>query len=155
MRRPQLPTVTREGLCFLVVLGFILAGALVRQINLLLALFALMAGLPLANWWLVRATLRRLDAQRRMPRNVAAGDLFMIEIDLTNKRRRLASWAVTVTDRICRQGSTTAEKPITARALCPYLPAGSMKTESYRGRIMRRGAISFKACNFPRVFLSA
>jgi uncharacterized protein (DUF58 family) len=152
MRRPQLPTVTREGVCFLVVLGFILAGALVRQINLLLALFALMAGLPLANWWLVRATLRRLEARRRVPRNVAAGDLLMVEIDLTNKRRRLASWAVTVSEQIFRQNAPPGEKPIAARALFPYVRAGLTRTESYRGRIMRRGRYEFRSLQLSTRF---
>ena len=41
-------------------LAFLLAGALIRQINLLLALFALLVSLPLVNRWLVWATLRRL-----------------------------------------------------------------------------------------------
>jgi len=143
MRIPRVPTVTIEGLAFIVMLGFVLAGSLVRQINLLLALFALMAGLPLMNALLVRATLRRLHVSRRIPRNVNAGDLLMAELDLENRRRRLPSWAVTIEDEIRRQDASADDEPIAAKALCAFVPARATVKQSYRGRLMRRGRYQF------------
>ena len=103
MRVPRLPRVTLEGLCYITMLGFLLAGALIRQINLLLALFALLAGLPLVNRWMVWATLCRSEVERRIPRSTSAGDLLMVELEVSNPQKRLASWAVTVDDQIRRQ----------------------------------------------------
>ena len=143
MRSLRLPQITLEGLCYVVTLSFLLAGALIRQINLLLVLFALLASLPLLNWWLVRATLRRLIVHRRIPRSVAAGDLLMVELELANPRRRLASWAARVDDSICRQDDAVTGTPITARTLFSYVPPRGTKTQSYRGRLMRRGRYRF------------
>jgi uncharacterized protein (DUF58 family) len=143
MRSLRLPKITLEGLCYIATLSFLLAGALVRQINLLLVLFALLASLPLLNWWLVRQTLRRLTLQRRLPRSVASGDVLMVELELANPRRRLASWAARVDDRICRQDDAASEEPIRAQALFAYVPARGARTQSYRGRLMRRGRYRF------------
>ncbi|HEY1598338.1 MAG TPA: DUF58 domain-containing protein [Pirellulales bacterium] len=143
MRSLGLPKITLEGLCYVATLSFLLAGALVRQINLLLVLFALLASLPLLNWWLVRQNLRRLTLQRRLPRSVASGDVLMVELELANPRRRLASWAARVDDRICRQDDGATEEPILAQALFAYVPARGARTQSYRGRLMRRGRYRF------------
>ena len=143
LRIPRIPTLTVEGLCYITILGFLLAGALVRQINLLLVLFSLLAGLPLVNRWLVWATLRRLQVRRRIPRNVAAGDLLNVELEVSNVRRRLASWAVTVTDRVCRQDPAVSEQTIIAKTLFSYIPARGAARHSYRGRITRRGRYHF------------
>ncbi|HEY4310704.1 MAG TPA: DUF58 domain-containing protein [Pirellulales bacterium] len=143
MRIPRLPTITLEGLCFITMLGFLLAGALVRQINLLLALFALLAGLPLVNRWLVWATLRKLKVERRIPRSTSAGDLLLVELSISNLKKRLASWAVTVDDQIRRQGAGRDDAPISARTLFPYISSRGAAAQSYRGRIMRRGRYEF------------
>ncbi len=143
MRYPRLPGFTIEGMCFLLLLGVLLASAVMRQYNLLLLLFAMMACLPLLNWRLVRATLHRLEVERRLPKSVAAGDLLMVEIEATNRRRRLASWALRIEDQIVRQGIPLPGGPIRASTLLPcVLPEQSAK-QSYRGRIMRRGRYTF------------
>jgi len=130
-------------LLFLALLGCVLAGALVRQIQLLLMLFALLVGIPLLNWRLARSTLRKLDIVRRVPRSIAAGDLLMVDIEATNRRRRLPGWALTVEDRIRRQGAPDSEELIRARTLIPCVLPGSSSKQSYRGRIMRRGKYLF------------
>ncbi|MBI2825984.1 MAG: DUF58 domain-containing protein [Planctomycetia bacterium] len=159
MRRPRLPIVTLEGLIYLTMVGFVLAGALVRHINLLLALFALMAGLPILSWRLVWAMLRRLRVQRRLPKTVAAGDLLMVQIEAANHRRRLPTWAVTVHDQIRRHGATPLERPIAAKTLFTYVPPASTSKQSYRGRLMRRGRYEFGplriATRFPFGLISA
>ncbi|MEX2560982.1 MAG: hypothetical protein WD403_13760, partial [Pirellulales bacterium] len=75
MRLLQRVAISREGWCYLVVMAFILAGALLRQINLLVILFGMLAGPMLASWRLVKATLRRLDVKRNLPDSISAGDL--------------------------------------------------------------------------------
>ncbi|HVU89778.1 MAG TPA: DUF58 domain-containing protein [Pirellulales bacterium] len=143
MRTPQLPKITIEGLCYITMLAFLLAGALIRQINLLLALFALLVSLPLVNRWLVWATLRRLKVERRIPRSTAAGDLLLVELSVVNPQKRLASWAITIDDQIRRIGAPSGEAAISARTLVPYVAARGDAVQSYRGRIMRRGRYEF------------
>ena len=135
MRTPRLPKITIEGLCYITMLGFLLAGALIRQINLLLALFALLVSLPLVNRWLVWATLRRLKVERRIPRSTAAGDLLLVELSVVNPQKRLASWAITVGDQIRRLAHRPAKRrsrpapcfPISRRAAprCNRIGVGS------------------------------
>ncbi|MES1213162.1 MAG: DUF58 domain-containing protein [Singulisphaera sp.] len=143
MRTPRLPKLTLEGLCYITMLGFLLAGALIRQINLLLALFALLVSLPLVNRWMVWASLRRLQVERHMPRTTSAGDLLLVDLKITNSQKRLAAWAVMVSDRIRRLGAPPEERPISARTLFPYISSRGTASQSYRGRIMRRGRYEF------------
>ncbi len=152
MRIPRVPIITLEGLCYITMLGFLLAGALVRQINLLLALFALLAGLPLVNRWLVWATLRKLQVQRRVPRQVSAGDLLLAELELKNPRKRLASWAVTVEDQIQRRGLLVNEPPIVAKTLFPYVASRGAAVQSYRGRLLHRGRYEFGPLRLSTLF---
>src|SRR4029079_2991575 len=119
MSSSRIRQITIEGLFFLALLGCILAGALVRRIQLLLMLFAMMVGVPLLNWRLARATLRRLQVVRRIPGAIAAGDLLQVEVEATNRRRRLPSWALTIEDQIRREGAPESEPTIRARTLIP------------------------------------
>jgi uncharacterized protein (DUF58 family) len=143
MASPRIRQITIEGLLFLALLGCILAGALVRQIQLLLMLFAMLVGVPLLNWRLARATLRRLDIVRRTPTGISAGDLLQVDVEATNRRRRLPSWALTIDDRIRREGAAESEPIIRARTLIPCVMPGATAKQSYRGRIMRRGKYIF------------
>ncbi|HEY2839099.1 MAG TPA: DUF58 domain-containing protein [Pirellulales bacterium] len=143
MPSPRIRQVTIEGLFFLLLLSCILAGALVRQIQLLLMLFSMMVGIPLLNWRLSRATLRRLAIARRIPSSIAAGDLLLVELEASNRRRRLPSWALTIEDRLRREGAPEGEEMIRARALLPCVMPGSSSKQSYRGRMMRRGKYVF------------
>lgn len=143
MASPRIRKVTIEGLIFLALLACVLAAAMIRQIQLLLALFAMMVGLPLLNWRLARSTLRRLDIARRVPRSISAGDLLQVEVEATNRRRRLPSWALSIDDRIRRQGAPETEETIRARTLIPCVLPGASTKQSYRGRITRRGKYVF------------
>jgi uncharacterized protein (DUF58 family) len=143
MASSRIRQITIEGLLFLALLGCILAGAMVRQIQLLLMLFAMLVGIPLLNWRLARATLRRLEVVRRTPGGISAGDLLQVEFVATNRRRRLPSWALTIDDRIRREGAPESEAIIRARTLIPCVMPGATAKQSYRGRVMRRGKYVF------------
>ena len=135
-------SINREGWYYLVVLAFVFGGALLRDINLLFVIVGIMVG-PLAlNAVLTVLTLRRLKFERMLPEGVSAGDLLIAEIGVTNNRRRLGSWAVVVEDRI-RKIHSTEELRMTARALFPYVAAGTADRVAYRGRLMQRGRYQF------------
>jgi uncharacterized protein (DUF58 family) len=142
MRRLQHMMVSREGWYYLAVLAFVLAGAILRQINLLMLLYGLLAGPLLLSWWLVRATLKRLKVRRRLAAPVSAGEVLIVSLEVANGRSRLGSWAIVVEDRIARAGAMT-EAPLAASALFSYVPAGTTRHANYRVRLVRRGRYRF------------
>ena len=133
----------REGWCYLFVLGMVLAGAMMREINLLLMLACLLAGPLLLSWPMMAATLRGLKIARRLPQGVYAGDLLVVNLELANTRRRLGSWAVVVEETIDRPDDHPDDHPdggpVRPRVFFPYVRAGHARQAAYRGRLARRG----------------
>ena len=144
MRRAyQNVAITLEGWLYLGVSCFILAGALTRQINLLMLLFGMLAGPLVISWRLVKSTLKKVEIRRKLPESVSAGDLLIVELAIENHRWRLGSWSVTIEDALRRESGADREPPITARVLVPYLKPGEVYTATYRGRLPRRGRYAF------------
>jgi len=138
LRRRQI-TVCREGWYYLGVLWFIIAGALLRDINLLLVLAGMMLGPLLVNWRIIVVTLRRLDVRRQLPESVGVGDLLVVDLTASNQRRRLDSWGLIVEDRIERVVEGQPAEAVRARVLLPRVPAGGTAEAAYRGRLLSRG----------------
>ena len=65
MRRLHHMSISREGLIYLAVMGVILTAAVIRQINLLMLLYGVLAGPLLISWSLVRRTLKGLEVERK------------------------------------------------------------------------------------------
>jgi len=133
--------ISAEGWYYLVVLGFIIGGAVMRQLNPLLLLAGLMTGPLVFNWRLTAATTRRLSFQRRLPKRAVAGETFVVDVELTNHRRRLGAWAITVDDRIEQLGGK--QVPVKGAVLFPSVHAGQTSQASYRCRLPQRGAYRF------------
>lgn len=96
----------REGLYYLVVLGFIIGGAVLRQVNLLLIIAGLMAAPLLIDWRFAMAALRGFTMRRRAPDRVEAGVPFTVDLLARKRSARFDSWAVVLRDRIEHSGST-------------------------------------------------
>jgi uncharacterized protein (DUF58 family) len=139
MPRQRHTTVCREGWYYLLVLLIVFAGAMARDVNLLLLLAGMLIGPLIFSWRAVILTLRGLQVQRRVPRTVCAGDLLVASITLSNTRRKLGSWAVVVDEQLRRETSGGREQPIRLAVLFPYVPAGQSRKGVYRGRLTRRG----------------
>lgn len=156
-RRRYSTSLTFEGCCFVIIAGFILAGAITRQINLLMVLFGLLAGAFVAHGLLVRSIVRRIQVKRRLPKSISAGELLVVELSATNQRRWLGAWAVAATDTLRREGTTTGKRTLRPRALWSHLPPGETCTTTYRGRIVQRGRYQFGplqvSSRFPFGFL--
>src|SRR5690606_31625150 len=67
-------TLTREGVYYVIVLAFIIGGAVLREVNLLVILAGLMIGPLLFSWRWAAVSLANLSVERRLPRSTAAGD---------------------------------------------------------------------------------
>lgn len=131
-------SICREGWYFLVVLAFIIGGAIVREVNLLFVLAGLMVGPLLVSWRMAAVTLRDLRFTRKFPESVSAGEPLLIELAVANERPHVDSWGLVVQDHIERVGEGTFE-PIDVDVRVPHLAAGTAEREAYQGSLLRRG----------------
>ena len=130
--------ISREGWYFLFVLAFVLSGAMLRDINLLMVVAGMMIGPLLYNARMVTVALRNVRISRSLPESVTAGDLFAVELTFSNHKPRVGSWAIEVDDRIHRVGGGRAERS-SGRVLFAHVPAGESQRQHYHGRLLRRG----------------
>src|SRR5262245_25446579 len=94
---------TREGWYYLAVLAFIIGGAVLRSVNLLVILAGTMIAPLLFNWRLVMASLMGLVIRRRLPEQVLAGEPLTVEIEVQNTRWWMSSWLLAVEDWVERE----------------------------------------------------
>ena len=138
MSRTRRISITSEGWYYLVLLGLLLIGAMLREINLLLLLAALLAGPMFLCWRLVLITLRGLKIRRKMPRGVCAGDLLIVNLEVTNSRRKTTSWALVAEEQIVRMNGAR-EAPVRPAVFFSHIQAGQTRQREYRGRLPQRG----------------
>ncbi len=131
-------SITSEGWYYLVLLAFLLAAAMLREINLLLLLAALLSGPMLLCWRLVVITLRGLEVRRHMPRGVCAGDLLVVDLEVANRRKRTTSWALVVEEEIVRLNGAD-EAPVRPAVFFSHVEPGDTRRREYRGRLPQRG----------------
>jgi hypothetical protein len=93
---------TLEGWYYVAVLTFIIGGAVLRSVNLLVILAGTMIAPPLFNWRLVMASLVGLMVRRRLPLQTIAGTPLTVELEVENTRSWLSSWLLTVEDWVVR-----------------------------------------------------
>jgi uncharacterized protein (DUF58 family) len=137
---PRLPlTICREGWAYLFMLAVVLAGAVLRDINLLILVAGLMAGPLVLNVIAVLYGLRKVSVRRTVPETVSVGDLVVVEITLENRRRWFGAWMIVVADTIERtQGPGKGER-ISASVVFSLVPAGQSRRATYRGQLTERG----------------
>ena len=91
---------TREGWSFIAILAFVVVGSILRQINLLVLLAAMMIPALLFNWRLALALLRRIHVQHAIPEWVFAGRAAVIELAVHNQSRIFTGWNIMLTDQV-------------------------------------------------------
>lgn len=131
----------REGVYYLVSIFVVFMAAVLRQVNPML-LFASFLICPLfLAWWMGRQTLRQLSIDRKAPKRVHAGDTFVVQIELTNSRKKYSSWSVVVEDHIeTRISNLGLSQPVQQPAVYfEYLKPGIEVRKNYVGRLPHRG----------------
>ncbi len=133
---------SREGWYYLLVMLFIFGAAMLKEMNLLVLMAGMLLGPLVVSSRMVVVTLRGLEARRRMPQEVSAGDRLVVSIELANTRKRIGSWGVTVADQVRRDGNGS---PVSFRpdVWFPYISAGQPLSQVYRGWFPRRGKYRF------------
>jgi uncharacterized protein (DUF58 family) len=89
---------------------FIVSGAALTHVNLLVVLGGLMLAPLLINWRLALANVRGVQVRRRPLRPMPAGQPFYVEFEITNPRRWLAAWLIAIEDRWFFDDASTNEK---------------------------------------------
>lgn len=129
------------------VLAFIVVGAALRDINLLFILAGMMMGPLLFNWRLVVLAVRRLEVDRRLPKQVFAGRPFLVEIHGENQRRHLGSSMLVIKDEIAPEGTEDGARKdgrkASVKVILPFVPARQSRKETYRVTLPRRGKYRF------------
>ncbi len=134
---------TYEGWCYVIILVFVFSGALIRDINLLMLLFGLLAGVLVYSFWYARLALRRIRAERRLPERLVCGVACDVQVTATNPRRWLGLWSMAIEDRI-RSASPQADIPLVRTGLLFWrLPARQSQRLVYRFCPSSRGKLRF------------
>ena len=133
-----------EGWYYAVVMVLVLAGALLREINLLLLLAGLMAGPLLLSALLALFALRKIEIVRTLPNEVRAGDEAEVSLTISNRRRRWSAWALRIDDRISHAGITPARAESRGVSLLlQRVRPGEQQSATYLGRFALRGRYRF------------
>lgn len=133
----------REGWYYLVVMGFVAGGALMRQINLLLLLFGILVGPFLFNLWCVTTMFRGIQVRRRAVEWAGAGDPLIVDLEVSCTGPRGGALAVMVQDQIEQRSYLGPRIKHSPAVLFTRLTPGESRTASYRGKLERRGVYRF------------
>ena len=143
MPNKQRTTICHEGAYYLTMLVVLFGGVMVSEANLLMVLAGMLCGPLLMGWRLMAVSMKRLDAKRTVPHGVCAGDLLVVNVSLTNKRHRMASWAVAAEDRLRRENMSGRRHTIRPTVYFSHVPSGETRDQAYRGRLLERGRYVF------------
>jgi len=134
---------TREGWYYLALSGFIFAGAIVRDINLLLILSGLLLLPILANGAIAKRIVRRGMVRRRQATAIVVGESLPVQLDVSLATRGGSCW-LSLQDELRRVD--TQGKPIGKRLLTTPLPVlvdGQSGSTGYTVQRLPRGRYRF------------
>ena len=143
MSNKRQTTVCLEGWYYLVVMAFVLTAAVIRDINLLMVLFGLMLGGLFFSWRLAGGMLRHLEVRRRPPALAGVGDTVSVMLEVRNPRKRLASWALVIEDRVELSAGRSGAKPLSPSLLFAHVPPQQRRSLAYQGKFAQRGLYRF------------
>ncbi len=135
--------ICHEGTYYIAMLVVLFVAVLLSNANLLMALAGMLCGPLLIGWRLLVISMRRLDVRRTVPRGVSAGDLLVVDVALTNGRRRMSSWAVAAEDQFRQENKSGRRHTIRPTIYYSHVPSGQTRHQVYRGRLLERGRYVF------------
>jgi uncharacterized protein (DUF58 family) len=137
---------TREGRVIVVLAVAVGFAAINTGNNLLYLLLGWLLSFIIASGVLSESTLRGLVVTRRLPPRIYAGEPFLMEVMIENKKPTRASYSIEVEDLLGRN-------PIDKRCYFLKIPEGKSQRTSYRHTFVRRGAYTLTgyrlATKFP------
>ena len=145
---------TREGFHFGFLIVFILVGAIIRNVNLLVVLAGPLLGMIFFQWRLATRTLSHLSLTRKVPSNSQARRPFRVSLHLRNHKKWLGVWSVLVQDRLMetdRDGLPTSDGFQISTVIDRTNPL-STSTVEYECQCDRRGLIEFGPLHCSTLF---
>lgn len=141
----RIPTVTRnrvliprEGIGYLLIMVVLFIGSSLTKSNTLLLVFAMMAGPFVVNGWITYTMLTNVLVKRRTPARAMAGELFSVQVDLTNQTPLISIWMMVAQDQVSFGDLSWQPTLLFAR-----VPPQSMQSGHYQIRLMNRGRHHF------------
>ncbi|MFQ5733481.1 MAG: DUF58 domain-containing protein [Planctomycetaceae bacterium] len=134
-KRQRLPV---SGVFYLAIMSVFLVGSLIGRSNMLMLVFALMAGPFILNGWMTRRMLTLSEISRKTPPSVMAGQPIDVEITLRNGRAILSSWLMDVEDTVRGR-----KEELQTDVLFTRVPPRQSRRTAYRLRLMQRGRYAF------------
>jgi len=132
-----------EGWYFLFVIVFVIGGAVLRNVNVLVALAGLMAAALILHWQLVLRSLSGIDVFRILPGRICAGDPLEVEVTVRHRGKRGTAWALEFADHFERVDPPDDSEPSEVKLLFPRVVAGEELTRRYACTLSRRGVYRF------------
>jgi uncharacterized protein (DUF58 family) len=123
-----------EGIVYLTIMFALFTGAMLTKSNMLLLVFALMAGPFIINGWMTFGMLQATRVMRTAPARAMVGELFAVELTLSNTRPLMSIWIMSVRDTIVH-----VREELTATVLFARVAPRSSQAGHYQLRLMRRG----------------
>ena len=136
---------TREGMQVLFMSIFVLLGAILRDVNLLIILAGTLLATLLIQWRICAKTLVGLSTYRRLPRSMHARKAFEIELVISNPKRWLGAWLVLAQDRMQHVVSDQSIEQVSQGIglLYPSITPISTRTQRYRCLVQHCGKYQF------------
>jgi uncharacterized protein (DUF58 family) len=132
-----------EGWYFLFVIVFVIGGAVLRNVNVLVVLAGLMAAALILHWQLVLRSLSGIDVLRFLPSRICAGDAMEVEVTIRHRGQRGTAWALEFADQFERIDPPEDDAASEVKLLFPRVTAGQEVTRRYVCTLSRRGVYRF------------
>ncbi len=128
----------REGIGFLLIMTVLFIGSSLTQSNMLLLVFAAMAGPFVVNGWITFNMLQGLRVQRVPPARAMATELFSVEITLENRSSLLSAWVMSVQDELYWKDASSASSVLFVR-----VPPQESQVGYYQLWLSKRGRYEY------------
>ncbi|MBX3421555.1 MAG: DUF58 domain-containing protein [Pirellulaceae bacterium] len=143
---------TREGTHLTFIVLFISIGAVLRDVNLLILLAASMIGLLLLHWRLAVGTISGLNATRQLPERVVQDATNQCLISVTNPKRWLGAWLVTVEDIFHQVAPVQRRSVARCMAVIDQILPRSTSLATYGIVFHQRGRYQVQSCTLSTRF---
>jgi uncharacterized protein (DUF58 family) len=123
----------------LFILVFVLIGAVIRNVNLLVLLASLIAGMFIIQWRICRRSLLYLTITRKLPRTLHAGQTFEVQLQVESRNRLLPTRLICMEEKLERIEPIPAEAAVGTTVVVPWVPANAVTSSGYQCKLLRRG----------------
>lgn len=140
---------TAEGWYYVLVIAFIIGGAVLREVNLLVLLAGLMLGPVSWNWLIAKRALRNLAATRLGTNRTHVGKPLSVKWQIHNHDRRLPSWGIALEESLSRKSES---RGVWMRTVAPCVAPQQATQAGYELKFKERGEYFFGPVRFSTSF---